>query len=270
MKRMTSYWNLLTVLFAIGFWTNPTVAQTYKFTTLDDPLGTSGTSVYGISGGTVVGLYLGSSYQAHGFVYNGSTWTTLSDYPSATPDSTIPYGISGSNIVGTYQDSTYITRGFLYNGSTFTSISDPSGTHGTEPQGIDGNNIVGDSYVSPSSQAQGFFYNGSKYMTIDDPSATGGTYPKGISGNNIVGYAVEDVMNECLGWTGNGNCDGGDIGSGSINIFCFVVDPQIAAKSAVEWLRKKHLLQGAIMAYEKDDDYIVLWPKDFSGKFSPL
>lgn len=83
-------------------------------------------------------------------------------------------------------------------------------------------------------------------------------------------YAVEHVMNECLGWTGNGHCDGGDIGSGSINIFCFVVDPQIAAKSAVERLRKKHLLKGAIMAYEKDDDYIVLWPKDFSGKFSPL
>jgi hypothetical protein len=83
-------------------------------------------------------------------------------------------------------------------------------------------------------------------------------------------YAVEDVMNECLGWTGNGMCDGGDIGSGTINIWCFVVDPQIAAKTALESLRKKKLADGAIMAYVEDDKDIVLWPKDFSGKFSAL
>lgn len=28
-------------------------------------------------------------------------------------------------------------------------------------------------------------------------------------------HAVEELMNECLGWTGNGHCDGGDIGSGT-------------------------------------------------------
>jgi len=32
--------------------------------------------------------------------------------------------------------------------------------------------------------------------------------------------AVEDLMNERLGWTGLGHCDGGDIGSGTMNIFC--------------------------------------------------
>jgi len=83
-------------------------------------------------------------------------------------------------------------------------------------------------------------------------------------------HAVEDVMNECLGWTGNGHCDGGDIGSGSINVWCFVVDPKSAAKSTLEWLRKNELVEGAIIAYQKDGDFIVLWPKDFSGKFSPL
>ena len=41
-------------------------------------------------------------------------------------------------------------------------------------------------------------------------------------------HAVENVMNECLGWTGNGHCDGGDIGSGSINVWCFVVEPTSA------------------------------------------
>lgn len=35
-------------------------------------------------------------------------------------------------------------------------------------------------------------------------------------------YKVEELMNECLGWTGLGHCDGGDIGSGAINIFCLI------------------------------------------------
>jgi len=83
-------------------------------------------------------------------------------------------------------------------------------------------------------------------------------------------HAVEDVMNECLGWTGNGHCDGGDIGSGSINVYCFVIDPVIAATSTIEWLREKNLAEGVVIAYEKGDDYIVLWPKDFVGEFSPL
>lgn len=39
---------------------------------------------------------------------------------------------------------------------------------------------------------------------------------------------IEDLMNGRLGWTGLGHCDGGDIGTGTINIFCFVVDPNKA------------------------------------------
>ena len=33
-------------------------------------------------------------------------------------------------------------------------------------------------------------------------------------------HKIEDLMNECLGWTGLGHCDGGDIGSGTVNICC--------------------------------------------------
>jgi hypothetical protein len=36
--------------------------------------------------------------------------------------------------------------------------------------------------------------------------------------------AVEELMNEGLGWTGLGHCDGGDIGSGTMKIFCYVAD----------------------------------------------
>jgi hypothetical protein len=82
--------------------------------------------------------------------------------------------------------------------------------------------------------------------------------------------SVEDVLNECLGWTGNGHCDGGDIGSGSMNIFCFVVDPQVALRSTLEWLREKELDKDVIIAYMKEDDFVVLWPTSFSGAFSVL
>lgn len=44
---------------------------------------------------------------------------------------------------------------------------------------------------------------------------------------------VEDLMNECLGWTGNGSSDGGDIGSGSANVFNYVIDVEKALKTTI-------------------------------------
>lgn len=39
---------------------------------------------------------------------------------------------------------------------------------------------------------------------------------------------LENRMNETLGWTGLGHCDGGSIGSGSMEIACYVVDFELA------------------------------------------
>lgn len=46
-------------------------------------------------------------------------------------------------------------------------------------------------------------------------------------------HALEDALNESLGWTGLGHCDGGSIGSGSMEACCLVVDFEIA-KSVIE------------------------------------
>ncbi len=43
-------------------------------------------------------------------------------------------------------------------------------------------------------------------------------------------YALEKRMNETLGWTGLGHCDGGSIGSGTMEVCCFVVDFDLAKK----------------------------------------
>lgn len=41
---------------------------------------------------------------------------------------------------------------------------------------------------------------------------------------------LESKMNETLGWTGLGKCDGGSIGSGAMEVGCFVVDFSTAKK----------------------------------------
>lgn len=43
-------------------------------------------------------------------------------------------------------------------------------------------------------------------------------------------YRLEDRLNETLGWTGLGECDGGSIGSGSMEVCCFVVDFDLASQ----------------------------------------
>ena len=46
-------------------------------------------------------------------------------------------------------------------------------------------------------------------------------------------HSLEDRLDETLGWTGLGACDGGSIGSGSMEVCCFVVDFP-AAKAVIE------------------------------------
>lgn len=50
-------------------------------------------------------------------------------------------------------------------------------------------------------------------------------------------HSLEDLMNEILGWTGLGHCDGGSIGSDSMEVCCFVVDFEIAQRVVAERLR---------------------------------
>lgn len=81
---------------------------------------------------------------------------------------------------------------------------------------------------------------------------------------------VEERMNECLGWSGLGHCDGGDMGSGEMNVFCFVVDAAIAEKVIVNDLKEHGLLDGAVIAQRIGDEAKVLWPHDFAGTFAIL
>ncbi|MFU8828459.1 MAG: WGR domain-containing protein [Phycisphaerales bacterium] len=58
----------------------------------------------------------------------------------------------------------------------------------------------------------------------------------GTSADLAKRHAVEDLMNEFLGWTGLGNCDGGSIGSGTMEICCLVVDYEAAERAVAKHL----------------------------------
>lgn len=81
-------------------------------------------------------------------------------------------------------------------------------------------------------------------------------------------HRVEELMDECLGWTGLGHCDGGDIGSGDMNVCCLVVDPFVALDPILESLQQHNCLGSATIAIETEDDLQVLWPVDIATAHS--
>jgi predicted DNA-binding WGR domain protein len=79
---------------------------------------------------------------------------------------------------------------------------------------------------------------------------------------------IEELMNERLGWTGLGHCDGGDMGAGTMNIFLKVADAEIAESVIVQELKTQGFLDGAVIADGSGGETEVLWPRSFKGKFS--
>jgi predicted DNA-binding WGR domain protein len=77
---------------------------------------------------------------------------------------------------------------------------------------------------------------------------------------------IEQLMNECLGWRGLGHCDGGDLGSGTMNIFCFVVDAKKAVPHILDELKTNGLVDGAVLAVGPKAQ--VVWPENFKGDLS--
>jgi hypothetical protein len=66
-------------------------------------------------------------------------------------------------------------------------------------------------------------------------------------------HRLEDHLNETLGWTGLGDCDGGSIGSGTMEACCFVVDFD-CAKSVIEESFKDTEFADCSRIYDEDAD----------------
>jgi len=64
-------------------------------------------------------------------------------------------------------------------------------------------------------------------------------------------HRLEDRINETLGWTGLGACDGGSIGSGTMEVCNFVVDFDIA-KSVIESDLKNSEFSDYVRIYDEN------------------
>ena len=52
---------------------------------------------------------------------------------------------------------------------------------------------------------------------------------------------IRNILTEHLGWTGNGRCDDGDIGSGEMTLYAEVVDPFLAIKTIPKEFKSKNV-----------------------------
>jgi hypothetical protein len=86
---------------------------------------------------------------------------------------------------------------------------------------------------------------------------------------------LEELAATALAATNTGSCDGGDIGSGTMNVFCTVLEPDaVTACKAIVAKLDEAGIEGALIAFIDDEDEDaepnVLYPEDFAGTFSVL
>ena len=189
-----------------------TLAQTWS--SFDYP-GAINTQANGISGSNIVGDYYTSFNPTieHGYLYNGSTFTSFDDPLAGTfnGQGTIATGIaSNGNIVGYYIAPSGVNHGFLKIGNSYQTLDYPGVINDTFVHGISSTTgkIVGN-YADTSNNHHGFVLSGSSYTPLNDPNASTasnqGTFAQGISNTtgDIVGYYI-DPTNKIHGFLYNG------------------------------------------------------------------
>ena len=81
-------------------------------------------------------------------------------------------------------------------------------------------------------------------------------------------HAVEELLTEVLGWTGNGEVEGGESHPGRMNVFCRVMDVELALPAMLEALEGEELLEGARLAVVREGEAPrILWPRGPSELF---
>ena len=74
-------------------------------------------------------------------------------------------------------------------------------------------------------------------------------------------YMMEEVVNDGLLHTGNGYCEGGDIGSGTTNIFYHVLDVEAAIALIFEKMKARDVQDEPKIAVQEGETYAVLYPQ---------
>lgn len=80
--------------------------------------------------------------------------------------------------------------------------------------------------------------------------------------------SIQNIINEALGWSGNGHSTDADIGNGTINIFASVIDPYIACQTIRSAIVGKEISRDFLIALKKQSGFEVLYPEGFIGNFT--
>jgi hypothetical protein len=159
---------------------------------------------------SVVGTYYDANAKAHGFLFDGTNYSTLDVPASITTNASGPntyfgtyaLGISSNGIVGWYTSPDGANHGFLLTNRVYTTLDEPNAFLNTVASGISGSNIVG-TFIDTGNVTHGFLLSGTNYTTLDDPIALnaffgGATDANGVDGNNIVGFYSAPANNGFL------------------------------------------------------------------------
>ncbi|MFP2927920.1 hypothetical protein ACLESO_22520 [Pyxidicoccus sp. 3LG] len=75
--------------------------------------------------------------------------------------------------------------------------------------------------------------------------------------------AVEELLTDMLGWTGNGEVEGGELLEGRLSVHCRVMEPDAAVRTVVEALDSEDLLEGAsILVAHGDEEPRIVFPPE--------
>ena len=67
---------------------------------------------------------------------------------------------------------------------------------------------------------------------------------------------IRSILTEHLGWTGNGRCDDGDIGSGEMTLYADVVEPYVGVRTILEELKVKGVKERCMFTITQGDSVL--------------
>lgn len=134
--------------------------------------------------GVVIGNYVDSSYNSHGFTYQNAKLTPF-DVPKAA--TTTPLGVNDrGEIVGTYTDASGTTHGFLRTAAGGYKTIDPTGSLATGLDAISPTGVAVGVSVQSGGTTVVFTYKNGVYKTIING---GSAIPVGINAHgSVAGY----------------------------------------------------------------------------------
>ncbi len=163
-----------------------------QYTTVRPPAAYIASEANGTDGLNVVGDMWTSTGGYAGWLYNGSTFSTLND-PLASNNTQLSC-VYGNLIGGQYTDAQGHQHGFVYDGTTYTTLPYANDFADQSVSAMHGSTIVGSAELNDGSIV-GYVYNGSTYREISDPNAPQITNVQGISGNTVIGRYEDSSLN---------------------------------------------------------------------------